>query len=711
MELKDFSSINNFDVFDVKNYADFCTDTIYMILIDRFNSVDNHNFEKYSHPELLDKKNPFYYHGGNFKGIIKKIEEGYFTKLGITALWISPPTLNVDAILETGNAKITSYHGYWNKDLTKTNKYFGDFDEFQTLINVAHKNNLKIILDFVLNHTSPIHPFDETKQRMENGRLYNGDQLISEFTNDIPDEHGKKYHHYGLFRNDKSKLEETEFCSLQDLADLNQMHPTINKYLKDAVVKWLKIGVDALRLDAVAHFSRAFATEFITHCHSIKPSFIFGEYYLDQKNNKNDWYPDGNSYYKAFVKRSRMSMLNFPLCWAIGDLFDFTKNFKLQEMDLINKKQDVYGVGRVLDKLNFLDNHDMRLLMSFCGNEIKHAQALFLMMGTRGIPIIYQGTEQLKTGKFDPENRTDMDWANDYSSNQSFKIIKIMSELRKKNLALAYGDCKTIIADNNVYGWIREFNGHKIFLILNKDDAQILNQEVQINFDDGEYIDLIDQQKLIVKNHCATIKINPNKMFIWQELKQPTMPVIGNIEPKITLPGDIVCIVGSGFKEKQGEVKISETQCEILNWSDTSIWIKCPNISAKKHLIKISDINNNVVTSNEIIKVYTDKQITNRIIIENANIRHEQSIFVIGDIDELGSYQINDAIGPMYCHLVTEYPNFFIDVHLPINRKIELRFVVLDNNSDKKVVKYSKKYQIQTTDEIKTVFIGNIEWE
>ena len=67
-----------------KNWGDAI---IYSIMIDRFNDGDATNNNPVEHPELSFKAN---YQGGDLKGIIDKLEDGYFDSLGVNTFWISP---------------------------------------------------------------------------------------------------------------------------------------------------------------------------------------------------------------------------------------------------------------------------------------------------------------------------------------------------------------------------------------------------------------------------------------------------------------------------------------------------------------------------------------------------------------------------------------------------------------------------------------------
>ena len=93
---------------------------------------------------------------GDFPGIISKLD--YLVSLGVDALWLSPhfPSPNWDC-------------GYDISDYTNVAPEYGTLDDFKRFLSEAHKRNLRVILDLVLNHTSDEHPwFIESKSSRDN---------------------------------------------------------------------------------------------------------------------------------------------------------------------------------------------------------------------------------------------------------------------------------------------------------------------------------------------------------------------------------------------------------------------------------------------------------------------------------------------------------------------------------------------------------------
>ena len=149
---------------------------LYSLMIDRFHNGNTANDWKINSPEVLDKVD---YQGGDIAGITAKINDGFFTDLGITTIWISPITQNpTDAWGQNVNpdTKFSGYHGYWPIYNTKVDFRFGTDEELRTMLATAHDGEMNVILDYVANHlhiNSPVlqeHPDWTTDLYLPDGR-------------------------------------------------------------------------------------------------------------------------------------------------------------------------------------------------------------------------------------------------------------------------------------------------------------------------------------------------------------------------------------------------------------------------------------------------------------------------------------------------------------------------------------------------------------
>ena len=159
----------------VSSPDDFSWDNanVYFLLTDRFYNGDTSNDHAYG--RALDASGrplsgwntaPGTFHGGDFKGIAKKIEEGYFDKLGTNAIWLSAPYEQIHGYVTPGEPNDFahySYHGYYVLDYTEPDLNFGTKQDFQNLVDTAHKHNIRIIMDIVMNHAG----YNTIKDMME----------------------------------------------------------------------------------------------------------------------------------------------------------------------------------------------------------------------------------------------------------------------------------------------------------------------------------------------------------------------------------------------------------------------------------------------------------------------------------------------------------------------------------------------------------------
>lgn len=127
--------------------------TVYFMLTDRFSNGDTSNDLSYGRKADGDVLRGF--EGGDIQGIIDKIESGYFNALGVDALWMSPLVEQIHGVDESWGRSY-AYHGYWPKDWTTVDKNFGSEADLKRMIALAHKHNIRILMDVIINHTGPI---------------------------------------------------------------------------------------------------------------------------------------------------------------------------------------------------------------------------------------------------------------------------------------------------------------------------------------------------------------------------------------------------------------------------------------------------------------------------------------------------------------------------------------------------------------------------
>ena len=151
----------------VESPDDFSWDNanVYFLLTDRFYNGNTSNDHSYGRATDSSGNRfqgwntaPGTFHGGDFAGLTQKINEGYFDKLGVNAIWISAPYEQIHGYVTSGGDTSPahfahySYHGYYVLDYTETDANFGTKAEFKTMVDTAHKHGIRVVMDIVMNH-------------------------------------------------------------------------------------------------------------------------------------------------------------------------------------------------------------------------------------------------------------------------------------------------------------------------------------------------------------------------------------------------------------------------------------------------------------------------------------------------------------------------------------------------------------------------------
>lgn len=131
---------------------------IYFLLTDRFSNGDTTN--DFSYGRKHDGSKLRSYEGGDIRGVIQKLDAGYFDKLGVTAIWMTPIVENIHGFVDEGTGKTYAYHGYWPKDWTAIDANLGTAADYKELVDKAHAQGIRVLMDVIVNHTGPDNPID-----------------------------------------------------------------------------------------------------------------------------------------------------------------------------------------------------------------------------------------------------------------------------------------------------------------------------------------------------------------------------------------------------------------------------------------------------------------------------------------------------------------------------------------------------------------------
>lgn len=131
--------------------------TVYFVITDRFCNGDSTNDVNYG--RIVDygseRLNAATFHGGDFKGMLQKAKEGYFTDLGIDVVWMTDVYEQIHGWM-SGSGSVNDfphygYHGYYPLDYTQIDKNYGTVEEFRELVNTLHSQGIRVMLGANLN--------------------------------------------------------------------------------------------------------------------------------------------------------------------------------------------------------------------------------------------------------------------------------------------------------------------------------------------------------------------------------------------------------------------------------------------------------------------------------------------------------------------------------------------------------------------------------
>ena len=422
---------------------------IYFLLTDRFNNGNSTNDVNFDRTEETGKLRGF--KGGDIKGITQKIKEGYFTDLGINAIWMTPIVEQIHGATNEGTGLSYGYHGYWASDWTNLDPNFGTKQDLLELVETAHKKGIRILLDAVINHTGPITEKDPVWPnewvRTEPQCDYKTYETTTACTlvKNLPDIRTESNENVELPTQLTEKWK-VEGRYKQEMTELHAFfertaYPRAPRFY---IIKWLtdyitEFGIDGYRVDTVKHTEAYVWQEFKKEC-----DFAFAEY----KENNPDKVLDDNDFYlvgevynygisagKAFdfgdkkvnyFDEAFKSLINFEMKWNAAQL-ETEEVFK-RYSDILNSDLKGYGV------LNYLSSHDDGQPFDAAREKsIETATKLLLSPGTSQVyygdesarSLIIEGTEG------DATLRSFMNWEALQNNPDTQSILKHWQKLGK----------------------------------------------------------------------------------------------------------------------------------------------------------------------------------------------------------------------------------------------------------------------------------------
>lgn len=426
----------------------------YQIFPDRFYDGDKSLNQRYVMPWGTK---PVYdnFMGGDLAGIAEKI--GHIKELGADAIYLNPIFMS------------KSNHKYDTIDYFTVDKTLGGNTALKKLVDAAHSENMKIILDGVFNHTSTDYfAFNHVKMFGEKSR-YAG------------------WYNFKSFPVNMQKPNYECWYNIGSMPKLNIKNDEVCNHILSVPEYWLKnFNIDGFRLDVPNELPHDFWKAFRKKVRSVSDyAYIVGEIWTDPKE------------------------------WLNGDEFDAVMNYKLRDALIsffVKKEISPAKFGAIIDEnkvnlpelsfmsqLNLLDSHDTPRFLTVCNNDaaIFKTAAAFIMTYP-GAPCIYYGDETGMTGGKDPDNRRCMEWDESKWNRDIFEFYKKMIAFRKSNVEMTKGDIFTMYDDEDgeIYAFIRTYKGSTTLCVFNRDSGNERNFNLAV----GKILDYTGIRNTIVNN-------------------------------------------------------------------------------------------------------------------------------------------------------------------------------------------------------------------
>ena len=438
-------------------------DVIYLIMPDRFADGDTSNDQPPQSPGTYNRSDPRAYHGGDLRGVRDHLD--YLKDLGVTTIWLNP-------IYDNDNHSPSDYHGYGAVDFYAVDEHFGTLRDFQDLVAAVHERGMKLLLDVVVNHTGPHHPWVDdspTPDWFHGTREHHS--ISSGAMGSLTDPHSLPVQYRDLL--------DGWFGNI--LPDLRQENPFVTKYLIDNNLWWAEVsGLDGCRLDTFPYVPRTFWSEWHKAIFDQYPNLsTIGEVF-NSDPTITSFFVGGASRFDGVDSRLP-TVFDFPTFSILRDIV--IGDAPAHKLVDVLQRDWLYPHPDSL--VTFLGNHDTTRFFTSAGESKEKLQNAFTILLTiRGIPQIYSGDEIALPGLNDPDNRRDFpggfpsDRRNAFTAagrtpveQEVFTRVQSLLRLRREHPALRKGLQRHVEYDDTSYLFLREDAADRILVVFNNGNA------------------------------------------------------------------------------------------------------------------------------------------------------------------------------------------------------------------------------------------------
>ena len=451
---------------------------VYFLITDRFANGNPENDHAYGRKGDGEQEIGSF-HGGDLAGLTQKLKEGWFSSLGVNAIWITAPYEQIHGWVVGGNKEFKhyAYHGYYALDYTVLDRNMGTPEELREMVDTAHKQGIRVLFDVVMNH--PGYLDIQTARDLKIDVLWKGSEAatLADYHSFIDYNRDKKkwafwwggaWTRSGLpgyapeGRDDFTKqlaylpdfrTESKEFVKLpyflrdkRNSRAVELPKATVRDYLVSWLTAWVReYGVDGFRCDTVKHVEpEAWA--------ALKQSATAA--LADWKRENPESKIDDEPFWMVGEYWGQDTAPS-PL-YAHG--FDALINFDFQDRLLAGQPlESVYaGYAKALSSqpgynvLSYLSSHDTQL---FAREKLFEAGAE-LLLAPGGVQIFYGDESGRQAGPAPASDaqqatRSDMNWAS--LDKNLLEHWRRLGQFRARHVALARGTHAQIQAEPYVF--------------------------------------------------------------------------------------------------------------------------------------------------------------------------------------------------------------------------------------------------------------------
>ena len=394
-----------------------------------------------------------YSKAGTFKAVEQDLAR--IKSLGVDILWLMP-------IHPIGNAKRKGALGspYAVKDFRAVNPDLGTLDDFKSLVNSAHAQDMKVIIDWVANHSA--------------------------WDNHLMTDHPEWY-----TRNEQGEMQHPPETDWTDVADLDYSQDGLREYMTESLLYWVRdVGIDGYRCDVAGMVPTDYWNSVRPKLDAIKPVFMLAEWQdaeLHEEAFDASYAWRWKEIMQGIVKgETNISDLtgyytDYQTNWPRGAMrMAYTENHDQNTWD--GSTREIYG-----------ESYEAALALSFVGD---------------GVPLIYNGQEAGNQKRLEFFEKDLINWGD----HPHKKLIKDLSDLKEGHSVLWNGEwgapleVLTTSQSKDVFSFIRGDTKSAIVAVFNLSDKALevsFLDEVQQGdytaFKSGESVSIAPETKLALQ--------------------------------------------------------------------------------------------------------------------------------------------------------------------------------------------------------------------